>query len=270
MPPPPELLNGLGEIGSPEVDRQTDAQHLPGPNGHGRVSGKVAVDLQGVDRRGKHQANARKTGISAVDAVHQHRRPVRNHQLQKIAPGHGAKPISQVLEAGLFRLPVLGEQFPAPANGAGEQLGEEADKKGEVHKIGLCLVFALVDIYEIARRLEGEEGDAHGQHPAEPGQRPGNQLLQGIQKEVRVLEHRQNSQHGDKACPKGPFSLFQQPAGNVCHRRAAQKQQAIPAAPAAIEEVAGQKQQGVSPLHRQHPHQDQHQGEEEKKGIGTE
>ena len=51
VPPPPELLDGLGGIGQVEVLQKPEAEHPAQADGHVAVTAEVEIDLQGVAHR---------------------------------------------------------------------------------------------------------------------------------------------------------------------------------------------------------------------------
>ena len=273
MPPPPEFLDGLGKIGGVEVFRQADAQHPGSADGHGGAAGKVAQDLQGVEHGGIHQADAGKVLDISIDGIHQNGSPVGNHQLQKIPPGQGQKTRPEVLKAGLFRSGILGQQLIPPADGTGNQLGKEGDKQGKPDKVLLRGIFSLINIDQIPGSLEGEKGDAHGQNQIQPGKAAvrsqlTQQLFQGIEGKIRVFEQGQHAQKDGQAAPKGPLPVPQKPGGEVDHQCAAQQQQAVALAEAAVKIVACQQQRRVLPPGGDQTHGNQNQGEKQQKRIG--
>ena len=162
MPPPPEFLDGLSEIGRIKVFRQIDAQHFRRADGHIGVARKVAVDLQGIDQSGEHQEDAGIALIAAIDRIDEDRRPVRNAELQEKAPGQDQEAPAQLGKVRLLGLLILGQQLVAPADRAGEDLRKEGDKQCKPQKILFRLVFAFIDVDQVPRRLEGEKGDTRG------------------------------------------------------------------------------------------------------------
>ena len=273
MPPPPEFLDGLGKVGSVEVFRQADAQHPGSADGHGGAAGKVAQNLQGVEHGGKHQADAGEAFDISIDGIHQNGGPVGNHQLLKIAPGQGQKTRPEVLKAGLFRGGILGQQLIPPADGAGNQLGKEGDKQGKPDKVLLRGIFSLVNIHQIPGSLEGEKGDAHGQNQIQPGKAAvcpqlAQQLFQGIEGKIRVFEQGQHAKKDGQATPKGPLPVPEKPGGEIDHQCAAEQQQAVALAEAAVKIVACQQQRRVFPPGGDQTHGNQNQGEKQQKRIG--
>ena len=170
MPPPPEFLNGLGKVGRIEVFEQMNAQHFRSADGHIGVAREVAIDLQSIDHGGKHQENAGIAFVASVHRVYQHRRPVRDAELQEEAPDEGKKPPAQLGKVRPLGAFVLGQQLVPPADGAGQDLGKEGDEQRKPQEILFRLVFTLVDVDQVPGCLEGKEGDARGLQETEPGQ----------------------------------------------------------------------------------------------------
>ena len=232
-----------------------NTQHFRPADGHIGVPRKVAIDLQGIHRRGKHQED---TGIALVifiDRIGQHRRPVRNAELQEETPGHHQEAPAQSVKIRLLRLFILGKQLVPPADGAGKELGKEGHKQRKPQKVLLRLVFAPIHIDEIPRRLEGKEGDARRLQKAHPGhglpqpQGPG-QGIDGVKAEVQVFVHQQGPQGPGQPQPKQPPSFLppQQQPGSIHQHRQPQQQHAEALAPAGIERIARQEQQPIAPF----------------------
>ena len=277
MPPPPEFLDGLGKIGGIEVLRQMNAQHFRPADGHIGVSRKVAIDLQGIHRRGKHQED---TGIALVifiDRIDQHRRPICNAELQEEAPGHGEKAPAQSVKIRLLGLFILRQQLVPPADGSGKELGKEGDKQGKPQEALLWPVLSFVDIDQVSRRLEGEEGDARRLQQAHPGHglpqpQSSGQGVDAVKAEVQVFVHQQSTQGSPQAQPKQPPPLFlpQQQPGRIHQHRQPQQQHAEALTPAGIEHIACHQQKPIAPLCRCKLRQHQHNGEKQQKAVGIE
>ena len=81
MPPSPELLDVAGEIGRVEIPTQAKAENPSAADGHIRVAGKVAVDLQRIgDYREPHGARAIVLG-ETKDGVNKGRDGIGDHCL---------------------------------------------------------------------------------------------------------------------------------------------------------------------------------------------
>ena len=86
VPAPPELPDGAGEVGRAEVFHQPETQHLGAAQGHIRVSGEVAVNLNGKGGGGRDDLEAAKLIRRGIYGGDQHAQAVGNDQLFKSTP----------------------------------------------------------------------------------------------------------------------------------------------------------------------------------------
>ena len=88
MPSAPEVAYRHGEIRPAEVLDQPIAQHVGNAYRHEAVSGKVGVDLDGIDNAGHKAVHTREILEIAIDIIHEDARPVGNGQFEEQAPHH--------------------------------------------------------------------------------------------------------------------------------------------------------------------------------------
>ena len=274
VPPPPELFDGLGEVGAVEVLHQLEAQHFGGAPGDVGIGGEVAVDLEGEGRCG-HQEGAPALALGGVvDGVHQHRQVVGDDHLLEQAPHHRGHPRPQVLVPEGVVLLELVEDVPRPLDGPGHQLGEEGDEQGVVEEVPLGGHVLPVHVDGVAQGLEGVKGDAHRQQHVQQGHVHGKaQIVQPpgehVRGEVVVLEEEQHPQvqHQAQGHPQpalAPHGTAHQQAAAVGDGGGEEHQKGVDGVPAHVEVVAGQQQLEVpGPAGQQvvegHVHRQEHQ-----------
>ena len=200
VPPAPELLDGAGQIGRVEVLHQPVTQHLRRADGDVGIGGEVAVDLERERHRGHRQRAARGSLVFAVHMVHDHRHPVRNHNLLEQAPAHEQQALLHPVVIKAVPLVELGQQIGGPLDGARHQLGEKADKQRISEGVALGLQIAPVHVDGIAQRLKSVKADAHRQREAERGQQqmPGAGRFQHSGEKAVILEGEQHRKVGQQ------------------------------------------------------------------------
>ena len=162
-------------------------------------------------------------------------------------------------------------------DGAGNQLGEQGDIGGEVHKAPGGRAVLPVDVDDVAHGLEGVEADADGQgdgHRGQPGE--GRDQPQRVQHQAGVLKEGQGPQvqhHGggqqSLPAPAGPGALQEQ-AGGIVDGHGGQHQQHIDRFAVGVEDQIHQQQEAVAqaeiPAGNQKIAQQRYRQEDEEKG----
>ena len=164
VPPPPELGDGGGAVGVVEVLRELEPEQEGDADGHVGVAREVAVNLEGVAIDGQEVLQAAVEVGLVEDALHEVDGDVVADDGFLEESGHdvedaGAEHLAGDEEGAAN----LGDEVAGTDNGACHELGEEADVEGVVEQAVEGADVAPIDIDGVAERLEGEEGDAHGQ-----------------------------------------------------------------------------------------------------------
>ena len=173
----------------------------------------------------------------------------------------------------------LAGDFVEAHDGAGNQLGEEHDVEQEIPERFEGLVDAAVDVDGVGELLEGEEGDADGQHDFFPAQgRPAQGGAQGtdvVEEEVGILEieeHADVEQDADEQeealFPALGRGLHEPDEQEVDDDRGQEQGQEAQAAPGVEEQAGGQGHGVLEPLGRQ-PVEQQEGGQEVEEKKGT-
>ena len=163
MPASPEIRDGAGQVGIPEILRNLEPEHPPQPDRHVRVSGKIEIDLKRV--AGHPQP---RDGYGEVfhwqgeDGVGRNGQRVRDDHL--LAETDDETTNSQHrLSSGEGALCQLPGNLRVADDGAGHQLREQRDVEGQIGESALHLAGATGYVKQVGNGLEGEERDADRQ-----------------------------------------------------------------------------------------------------------
>ena len=167
VPAPPEFDDVGGFVGRVEVDRQDDAEHARGADGHVGIAGEVEVELQRVGERaapGLEKAERIARGGSVEDGCGVLGDAVGKDGFLEQAEGEDAEADGHVLRARGERagLHELRQHVAVMDDGAGDELREEGDEERVVGEAVFARL-ALVRVDQIGDLLEGEEGDGQRQ-----------------------------------------------------------------------------------------------------------
>ena len=191
VPPPPELLDGLGGVGQVEVLQKPEAEQPAQADGHVAVSAEVKVDLQGVAHRPQPgQAEVQLGGRQGEHRVGHLPGGVGQEHLLSQAEDKPAQAGQGQLRGQLPPVDLAGHVV-VDDDGTGDELGKEGDVQQQLPRVPGPPLRMAVDVDDVAHPLEGIEGDADGQHDPREGQiRPG-QAVNRPDDKVHVLEHAQ-------------------------------------------------------------------------------
>ena len=259
MPVPPEFRNRRRQIRRSKILHHPKAQDPCRADGDRRIPGKIAVNLNGIEQNRKHHKGSRDALRIGIHPIHHNRNPVRQNHLQKIAPYHNQKAVSQIVKgkiAGLFK---LRQHIPPPLNRAGQNPRKKRNKQRIGKKTrpvcsgfflsiphrrilpGGCLCESLRSpslppaVHHIAKRLQRIERNSN---------RKKSLLKDSREKHAPVLAEKQNAEIGSNAQkqrrPDTPLPDIS-PRKIRGHRRKNQKQQAH-RVPRRIEQPAEGKQ----------------------------
>ena len=283
MPSAPEFPDGAGEIGGVEIIRHPEAHDLCRADGEIGVAGEVPVNLEGEEHRRRHQLEPGVGFIAAENLAHRNGAPVGDHQLLEIPPEHPVQPPLHSVDTGLFRICQLRKHPPRPLDRPGAQQGKEGHEGSIPGEIPLRFQLAAINVKDIAKRLEGKEGNSHRQSQLQS--RTGHTPLREHRlnppehisyKEGIILEYEQasqaqhQSQHQPEKARVLPGILLLPTFADgkprqVGHKRHPEKQQGVHGLEAHVKAVADEPQHERSPLRRgQVVHQHRRREEQQK------
>ncbi len=185
MPVPPKAGNALRKKRRPEIVHQGYPQYLRRPLGDDGITCKIPVNLKQKQYRRNHHIQPFVMIRILPDTVYHQRRPVRQHQLQKISPDHEKESILHPFPVKPVCLAKLVHQVLGTLNGPCHQLGEKGYEQGIAEYIFLARRVFSVYIYHIPHGLKGKKRDSHRQQnivlgPLEPHAQTAQQLVAGI------------------------------------------------------------------------------------------
>ena len=160
MPSVPEIGNGTGKIGLPEILVQGNTEALRGSHHHIHASGKVGIKLDGISQNRRHHRNPCVFFIILKHLIHQNSRPVRQHHFFEIAPQHELQSPLDPRQIKGMNLKKLVGQAVKPPDWPLQKLGKIGHKQREPKQIVLRRIFFSVNIDQISHRLKGVEGDS--------------------------------------------------------------------------------------------------------------
>ena len=223
MPVPPEFRNRRRQIRRSKILHHPETQDPCRADGDRRIPGKITVNLNGIEQNRKHHKGSRNALRIGIHPIHHNRNPVRQNHLQKIAPRHNQKAVSQIVKgkiAGLFK---LRQHIPPPLNRAGQNPRKKRNKQRIGKKTrpvcsgffpsiphrrilpGGCLCGSLRSpsfppaVHHIAKRLQRVERNSN---------RKKSLLKDSREKHAPVLAEKQDAEIGGNAqkqrCPDTP------------------------------------------------------------------
>src|SRR5215216_7951321 len=108
MPAPPEFRDGFGKIGMPEVFHEGDAHHLRRPKSNIRISGKIAIDLNGKRQSCDHECRSGIFMGFVINSIYKKGHSVGNHHLLEHPPGYPFQPIRHTsIIKGMFLMELM-------------------------------------------------------------------------------------------------------------------------------------------------------------------
>lgn len=180
-------------------------------------------------------------------------------------------------------LPELAQQVARPLDRTRHQLRKERHEERKDAQVLLRLDPAVVHVDRVAHRLEGIEGDTHGQQQLEGGRRVAHphqigQIRGSAVEEVVVLEGEENTQVGEQAQPQpglAPLPLLlrvavHHDATGVVDQGGDDQDDGVVHPPEHIEGVAGNKQQEPTEAVRQQEVEPNHGRKEQQELEGIE
>ena len=257
MPAAPEFLQRRREIRAFEIYHQLDIQKLRHASGDIGITGKIAVNLEGIEKGGHTKGDSRIGRDVIINHIHQRYDHVRDGDLLEITPGNQLRALDGSVRVKAVLLFQLGQQMLRPLDGACQKQRKERDEHSVLPEVraGLCL--SLVDVDDIAQGLEDIEGNSHRQHQVQRHRAYGQgnarkQIRQRPAQEIEVFKDEQNAQaeNEGRAQAKVLLSLFLRPVQkkgrSIRDQRGQKKQGHILDACAHIEVIAGHQQDAPS------------------------
>lgn len=163
VPSAPELGDVAAEVRAGEVLPEADAEELRRADGHVGVAGEVGVDLEGVEDGSKQERAAGLRLNIGPDLVNVLGAAVGDDDFLEEAPEELSQAVCGCGVVECARFCVLWEEVGGASDGAGEELGEEADKGGVRYEVTGRLDLLLVDVDGVAEGGEGVEAYADGE-----------------------------------------------------------------------------------------------------------
>ena len=284
VPAAPEVGDAGGEIGCAEVLHEFDAEEAGAAHGDVGVAGEVAVDLDGEEEGSDEECQCALLSGCLPDNIHGEGAGVCHNHLLAEAPEHLAQAIDSPIIIKGTRAKHLRQEVGGALDGSCHELREEADVGEEGRGIAGGGEAAAIDVDGIAEGLEGVEGDAHREDEVE-GEGVGVEATGAEQsrevrgEEVEVFEESEDAQveadvgSREGAAPRLPaFTALDGQAADVAgSSRQGYEQQETPVPPA-VEDVAGQDDEGVLPsqVTAESPVQGEDDGQEEEEREGGE
>ena len=257
MPAPPVVSDADSVIRGIEILHEVDAQNAGGADGNQGISAEIAVDLEGKDGHGGDIQRSREVVRTSENRIDEDRRPVRNHNLHKITLKHHQETGAQPVIIKPVRAVQLAQEISAALNRAGHQLRKEGHEQGIADKIRFRRCLSPIDVNQVARRLEGEEGNTDRKKDVKAryggtGSHALQKALRVFQQEVGIFEISQRCEDNAHAADHdvflfpGAFRLREKPCCGIGHRRGAQDEQPVACVPAHVKIVAGRQQKNSS------------------------
>ena len=270
MPAPPELGDGGGGVRVAEVLRGGEAEHGGKTDGHVAVTGEIEVDLHEAGQ------SAQPAGADVPAA------PQGEHLARHCRGGGGEedllgkaddKPPQAQGQLPGARLPggKLGGEPAEAGDGPRRHLREKGHIQQNIQKGPGRPAGPPAYIHHVGDALEGKEGDAQGQRPAQKRQLLTQQIAQGEGEEVQIFEGSQDGQmagDGSGQSGAGPPGPGSQQAGQIGHQGGQKKQRQSPELAEGVEHQPGQGQKQIFPPDAGDEPVEQHGGGEEKEEEG--
>ena len=198
----------LEKIGPLKVLRQPDPQDLAQAAHDVHIAGEVGVNLGRVAQSPQENRDADIAVIVGKQLLHVAGEDIRHNHLLEEAPDHALRPEGEaVIARAVGGEELTGEIVPGGNRALGD-LWEEGGEEQQLHGVPLRPGLAPVDVAEVAQGLEGVEGDAQRDDPADAvgnlsAEKPGQSVGLG-QQEMHVLEgaeHPDIQQHAEHHHP---------------------------------------------------------------------
>src|SRR5699024_4842897 len=216
----PELRDGRRLVGRIEVLGEAESQQQRETDGHVRIAGKVAVNLERIavnphqvlEAAVKHRVVKHAVHEIDADIVRQNRFLHESRHDEEQSPAeHFPRHAERILSD-------LRNEVARPHDGPGNELGKEGEVEEIVEPTGQRLQLPPVYVYRIAHRLEHEERNADRQKNVPEGEHvvPG-QVVGNPDEQIHIFEigeHAEVNQHAqgyESAAVRFRFGPAQQP-----------------------------------------------------------
>ena len=184
VPAAPEVGDVRRQIGHAEVLRQVVADHLRRAQGHVRVAGEVAVDLQRIRDQAAPRVEAAPRCRIGEHRVGDDRAMVGHEQFLAQADEEHGSAGAEAVRGGADVAVELRQKNRGAHDRPGDEVGKERDEHRVLDERVHARNDAAIDIDGVAHRLEGVKADAGGKEDAQQ-----RQLMSGeVQHAVEVAE----------------------------------------------------------------------------------
>src|SRR5258708_7100689 len=161
VPPAPEVLEALRQVGLAEVDHEMETHELRTASSDAAVAAEVAIDLPGKRVSAEQDSDGIwRTEVAAKGGVGEERAIVGDHDFSEEAledQNHAVKCFGGIPIPGTLH---LRQEVRGALDGAGDQVRKQADEKGGFDDRSRGLQFSLIDINDVSDFLKGVEGDS--------------------------------------------------------------------------------------------------------------
>jgi len=164
VPAFPEIARVGGFVRRIEVLRQIETHQHSHTDGNVGVTGKIGIDLQRVDEKGRQIFKGSEQDGIIEDTVHEIDREVVTHNDFFGQTIENPEKCNSELPTGKEVLAVqLRHKLVGTDNRSGDQAREETDIKPEVQNVGDGFYLSAIDIYQVTDTLENIERDTDGE-----------------------------------------------------------------------------------------------------------
>ena len=195
MPSLPELADVQALIRRIEVDRQLDVEHQRNARRHVAIAGEVEIQLEGIADGDEPRFRRVERQRGSKASIHRDGKGIGDDDLFHQAAGEGVKPRREVIEveAAVFRVGKLGDDFAVQHDRTGDELGEERDKQRVIQNV-IARHGAPIAVDDIGKLLKGEERDAQRECDAVERQVQTEGMVHVIKEEIVIFEIEQHAE----------------------------------------------------------------------------
>ena len=196
MPPSSEFRNGCSYVRIVEVLKEMESEHSAQADGHITVTAEVKEDLHGVGngtQPTEHHRNRDAVLHSGEGLIRKNSKTIGKQHFFSEAHHKTGKSIEKVVNGLSAVFDLIGNRF-IPDDRSGNQLREERNVQTYIQQVCLNFSFLTVNIKHIGHALKGEERYADGKHNIGNLQTAGNNRINHIACESKILKHKQQTQ----------------------------------------------------------------------------
>ena len=210
MPSCPEFLDASRLIRSVEVLHKTNAHDSRATDGDIRITGEVAIDLNGEKNGSDDNAKARCRFGAVIDRIDKFSDQIGNDDLFEKADRHFLQADESVIGFQFMRCFELRKQVIGALDRSRDELREEGNEKRIPAKMTFCLDFSAVNVNNVRKGLERVERNTDGENQLQRNEiRISSKKIPngncGIRKEVKIFKEKQNAERRDERHGKPEF-----------------------------------------------------------------